>query len=87
MNHPPYVHRHTIAHDFLTYGNNGIGVNRAFERRAEEQANHQVNLLTRGPGRSISFRRRLGSLLIASGTAISGAVPSSNPEVTGRGAT
>lgn len=87
MNHPAYVHRHTIAHDFLTFGNDGIGLNRAAERRAEEQANHQVAASLAAPDTLHVVRRWLGNVLIATGTAIAGAVPSSNPEVTGRGAT
>ncbi|MEJ7902494.1 MAG: hypothetical protein WKF63_11655 [Thermomicrobiales bacterium] len=87
MKYPSHPSSNSVSRDFLTYGNDGIGVNRAFERRIEERSRYQADLLARGPNGSLSFRRKLGSLLIAAGTAISGAVPSSGPQVTGRGAT
>jgi len=85
MNHPSHPSRNSMSRDFLTFGNDGIGLNRAFERRAAEQAHYHVAASLGAPGALLFVRRWLGNLLIATGAAISGAVPSSDPEVAGHG--
>ncbi len=87
MNHPANVHRHTVSHDFLTFGNHGIELNRAAERRAHEATNRRLAASFGTASPATSIRQRVGALLISAGTALSGAVPPSNPEVTGHGAT
>lgn len=80
MNHPPYVNRHSITDDFLTYGNEGIGLNRAAELRLRDRADRQADAARQATGRIGSLRRRAGTLLIATGTALAGSVPTPSPE-------
>jgi hypothetical protein len=79
MNHPPYVHRQSIASDFLTYGNDGIGLNRAAELRASDLAATSVAATLPSTTAFGSIRRLVGNLLIVTGTALAGAVPDSTP--------
>ncbi len=85
MNHPAYVQKHTVSNDFLTFGNDGIALNRAAERRAQEQASHQVAASLGAPDTLHVVRRWLGNVLIAAGGAIAGAVPTTDREVAGHG--
>lgn len=74
MNHSTNLHHQTIAHDFLTFGNDGIGLNRAAELRAGYRANRHPA----APNRSrpfLALRRLSGHVLIAAGTTLAGAVP------------
>ncbi len=87
MNHPANAHRPTVSHDFLTFGNHGIELNRAAERRAHEVTNRYLAATLGTAGPLTSIRQLVGALLISAGTALSGAVPPSSPEVTGHGAT
>ncbi|MDQ3443887.1 MAG: hypothetical protein M3490_09795 [Chloroflexota bacterium] len=75
MNHPAYDHRHTITDDFLTYGNDGIILNRAAERRAHEATGRQLAATLGTTCPLTSLRHLVGTLLISAGTALSGAVP------------
>jgi len=62
-----YHRNQPISSSFLSYGNDGIGIHRANEIRANEQ--QRVALTSRQPG-SGTFaiaRRRLGALLITAG--------------------
>lgn len=85
MNHPSHPSRNSMCCDFLTFGNDGIGLNRAFERHAEEQARNRVAASLGAPGVLFVVRRWLGNALITTGAAIAGAVPSSGPEAAGHG--
>jgi hypothetical protein len=57
----------TISHDFHRYGLDGLGLNRAAERRAVERDRDRVTADLRAPGRPSSVRRWLGTTLIAVG--------------------
>jgi hypothetical protein len=72
MNHQTQIPRHTISHDFLTYGHEGIGLNRAMERRAAERERDLIAATHRAPGLPSSVRRWLGDIMIAIGTGIAG---------------
>lgn len=54
MNHPSHPSRNSMCCDFLTFGNDEIGLNRAFERHAEEQARNRVAASLGTPGDSPS---------------------------------
>jgi hypothetical protein len=59
-----------ISHDFFTFGNDGIGLHHAEERRANER---ERNRLAGYRPRPVSaFRRRLGALLISAGQDLRG---------------
>ncbi len=77
MNHPSPT---SMSQDFLTFGNEGIALNRAAERRAVEQADNHLAVTLQIPSPLVSLRRWLGNALIATGAAISGAVPCLNPD-------
>ena len=66
------IPRHSTSHDFLTYGHEGLGVNRAIERRNAERDRDQINATLRAPGVPSAARRWLGNMLIAFGTGIAG---------------
>lgn len=86
MNHPTHPSRNSMSQDFFTFGNEGIGLNQAAERRAVEQADRHLAAALHTPGPLGSLRRRAGSLLIAIGTAVAGAVPCPNPDTAEHGA-
>ena len=65
----------TISHDFHRFGLDGLGLNRAAERRAVERDRHRVSADLRAPGRPSSVRRWLGTALIAVGSRIAGSMP------------
>ena len=58
--------------DFFTYGNEGLAVNRAEERRAAEQQRYQVKQALHATHQTPWGRRVLGSLMIELGTRMSG---------------
>ena len=66
------IPRHSISHDFLTYGHNGLGLNRADELRAAERERDHLAATVRAPGSPSFVRRWLGDLMIALGTGIAG---------------
>jgi hypothetical protein len=70
MNHRQSSTQHSIANDFFTFGNDGIGLHHAAERRVAERERNR--LATHQPHRVGAFRRRLGALLIAAGQDIRG---------------
>lgn len=80
MNHPAYAHRQTVTDDFLTFGNEGIAINRAAERRDREGADHRLAATLDMPGPLRSVRRLIGQRLIAAGTTLAGAVPVPAPD-------
>ncbi|MDQ3656028.1 MAG: hypothetical protein M3457_13250 [Chloroflexota bacterium] len=85
MNYPSRPSRNSMSRDFLTFGNDGIALNRTFERRLAEQARDHMAASLGAPGALLFVRRWLGNVLIATGAAIAGAVSSSDPEVAGHG--
>ena len=70
MSYPQSSTRPSIADDFFTFGNDGIGLHLAEERRIAERERNR--LAARHPRRVGTFRRRLGALLIAAGQDILG---------------
>ncbi len=78
-----------MSSDFMTFGNAGIELNRAFERRADEQARDRLaaNLTSPAVRHPLqTMRSRIGAALITVGGAIAGAAPSADPDITGHGA-
>ena len=65
----------TISHVFHRYGLDGLGLNRAAERRAVERDRDRVTADLRAPVRPSSVRRWLGTALIAVGSRIAGSMP------------
>ena len=51
------IPRHSISHDLLTFGHEGLGVNRANERRAAEQDRDRITATLRESGSPSSSRR------------------------------
>jgi hypothetical protein len=66
------IPRHSISHDLLTFGHEGLGVNRANERRAAERNRDHITATLRASGTPSSARRWLGNAMIAIGTGIAG---------------
>ncbi len=71
----------TISHDFHRYGLDGLGLNRAAERRAVERDRHRVSADLRAPGRPFSVRRWLGMVLITVGSRMAGTMPMPMPDL------
>ena len=89
MNHPSHPFRNSMSSDFLTFGNQGIELNRALERRANERARDYLDATDSrlAVGRPLlTMRSLIGAALIAVGGTIAGAAPSAEPEATGHGA-
>ncbi len=66
------IPRHSISHDLLTFGHEGLGVHRANERRAAEQDRDRIKATLRASGAPSPARRWLGNAMIAIGTGIAG---------------
>ena len=67
-----------ISRDFYRFGLDGLGLNRAAERRAVECDRNRVSAILRAPGRPSSARRWLGMILIAAGSRLAGTMPMPN---------
>jgi hypothetical protein len=72
MNHQTRIPRHSIAHDFLSFGHEGLALSRATERREAERARDRLRAAHQTPGHPSSVRRWLGDMMITIGTGIAG---------------
>jgi hypothetical protein len=72
MYHQTQIPRHSVSHDFLAFGHEGLALNRARERRAAERERDLIAATHRTPSLPSSVRRWLGDMMIAIGTGIAG---------------
>jgi hypothetical protein len=62
----------SIGHNFITFGNEGVGVHHTVERRMSEIEKHQIMSTLRNGHQPSWLRHTLGSLLITTGALIAG---------------
>jgi hypothetical protein len=66
------MYQASIGHNFITFGNEGVGVHHTVERRMSEVKKHQIVANLRNEYQPSWLRRSLGSLLITTGALIAG---------------
>ena len=72
MNRTPHTSQSSIGRDFIAFGNEGLSVHRANERRAAERNQNQINAALHASRPTPWVRRWLGNMMIALGTGVSG---------------
>jgi hypothetical protein len=72
MHRSTHTSQSSIGRDFMTFGNEGLSVHRANERRAAERHQNQINAALQASRPPPWVRRWLGSLTTALGTRVSG---------------
>ncbi len=66
------MHHTSVGQDFMTFGNEAIGVHHAIQRRLVDAERHVIITNIRNRTQPTGIRNRLGGMMIALGTHLAG---------------
>lgn len=66
------MHHSSIGQDFMTFGNESVGVHHAIQNRLAQAERHQIITNLRDEDQPSGIRNRLGIMMISLGTLIAG---------------